>query len=299
MRLTVSLSQPFNLDYTLNSGQTFRWCKVGDSWYGWIGSIAVKVTQIKNILQIESDEELNEEVVIRYFGLEDDLLRIYESINKDRYIAEALKKYEGLRIVRQEPWETILSFITATNTSIKRVETTINRLCAILGAPKKINGVVLYTFPTPQAILQFKEEGLKKVGFGYRAPWLLEAAEIIASRVDLIPNLIEQSYESARTLLLQSKIKGVGEKVVDCILLFGFHKLESFPIDRWIRQSIVNNYAHLFDANLIIKIKAKRSLDKANYNRIRKRMIEYFGYYAGYAQQYLFMNERSASRFNP
>jgi len=296
MRLTVRLSQPFNLNYTLDSGQTFRWRKIGDSWYGMIGSAAVKATQIKSTLQIESDEELDEEAIRGYFGLEDDLSTIYESISKDRYIAALLKKYEGLRIIRQDPWETIFSFITATNTNIKRVGTTINKLCAKLGTLKTLNGVVLYTFPTPQDILKYREEGLRADGFGYRAPWLQEAAKVMASRQDLILNLIEQRYESARTLLLQSKIKGIGEKAADCILLFGFHKLESFPIDRWVKQSILNNYAHLFDANIITNLKAKKSLDRASYNRIRRRMIEYFGRYAGYAQQYLFVQERSSSR---
>lgn len=297
MRLEVSLSQPFNLDYTLNSGQTFRWRKVSGSWYGVIGSAAVKATQIKNTLQIESDGELDEEVILRYFGLKDDLLRIYDSINKDRHIEAALQKYEGLRIIRQDPWETIFSFIAATNTNIKRVERFISRLCAISGSSKIFNGVALYTFPTPRAILNCKEAGLREAGFGYRAPWLFDSAKVVASRPDLIANLTEQSYEQARTLLLQRRIKGIGEKAADCILLFGFHKLEAFPIDRWVRQSVVNNYAHLFDAKLITNIKAKRSLGKAGYNEIRKKMIEYFGRYAGYAQQYLFMHERLSSRF--
>jgi N-glycosylase/DNA lyase len=296
MRLTVCLSQPFNLDYTLNSGQTFRWCKIGESWYGVIGSTAIKVSQIKNLLQIESDEELDEEVIRRYFGLEDDLYTIYHSLSKDRYLAALLKKYDGLRIVRQDPWETIFSFITATNTNIKRVKTTIDRLCAKLGKVKKVNGLALYTFPAPQAILQYGEDGLREAGFGYRAPWLLQAAKVVADRQDLIPNLIEQDYEAARALILQSGIKGVGEKAADCILLFGFHKLESFPIDRWIKQSILNNYAHLFDTDLVNNLKAKRSLNSATYNRIRRRMIEYFGKYAGYAQQYLFVQERSSNR---
>lgn len=295
MRLTIRLSQPFNLNYTLDSGQTFRWRKIGVSWYGMIGSAAVKATQIKSTLQIESDEELDEEAIRRYFGLEDDLLTIYESISKDRYIAVVLKKYEGLRIVRQDPWETIFSFITATNTNIKRVKTTINRLCAKLGTLKKVNGVALYTFPTPQAILKYGEDGLREVGFGYRAPWLLQAAKVVTHRQDLIINLNERNYEAARALVIQSGIKGVGEKAADCILLFGFHKLESFPIDRWIKRNIVNNYAHLFDTDLIINLKARRSLDRASYNRIRRRMIEYFGRYAGYAQQYLFMQERSST----
>jgi len=296
MQLEVSLSQPFNLDYTLNSGQTFRWRKVGDSWYGVIGSTAIKVIQIKNTLQIESKGELNEEVVIKYFALEDDLYTIYDSLSKDKFIAAVLKEYEGLRIIRQDPWETIFSFITATNINIRRVETTINKICAKVGLPKMFNGVVLYTFPPPQAILQLKEADLREAGFGYRAPRLLEAAKVVASIPELISSLTVQSYELARTLLLQSKIKGVGEKVADCILLFGFHKLEAFPIDRWVRRSLANNYAHLFDADLIDSLKAKRSLTRARYNKIRKKMIEYFGRFAGYAQQYLFMYERSSSR---
>jgi len=297
VRLRVSIPQPFNIDYTLESGQTFRWRKVGSSWYGVIGSTAVKVTQNKGMLEVYSEETVAEEVILRYFGLEDDIDTIYKSIGKDRFIATLLAKYKGLRIVWQEPWETIFSFITATNINIKRVAKTLNKLCSKIGTPKTLDGVTLYTFPSPQAILEFREEGLRGVGFGYRAPWLLEAAKVLATRQDLIINLVEESYEDARTLLLQSGIKGIGEKVADCILLFGFHKLEAFPIDRWVKQSIVNNYAHLFDADLITNLEAKRSLNRVSYyNKIRRRMIEYFGRYAGYAQQYLFMHERLSGR---
>jgi N-glycosylase/DNA lyase len=296
MRLKVNLSQPFNLDYTLNSGQTFRWRKIGDSWYGTIGSTAVKVTQTKNTLQIESDEKLGEEMVLRYFGLDDDLVRIYSSISKDSHIVAALKKYWGLRILKQDPWEAIFSFIAATNINIKRVEKTIHRSCARIGRLKMLNGVPIYTFPIPQAILRFGEDSLRAAGFGYRAPWLLKAAEVVVDRQDLLLDIFEQRYESARALLMQSEFKGIGEKAADCILLFGFHKLESFPIDRWIKRSILNNYAHLFDTNLSIKLKARRSLDRVTYDKIRKTMMGYFGRYAGYAQQYLFVQERSTNR---
>jgi len=297
MQLTINLSQPFNLDYTLNSGQAFRWRKIEGSWYGMIGSAAVKATQIKDKLRIESDEELGEKTILRYFGLVDDLPRIYESISKDRHIETILKNYQGLRIMRQDPWETIISFITATNINLKRVESSLNKLCQRKGSPKIFNNVLMYTFPTPQAILEIKNDDLREAGFGYRAQWIREAARVVVSEPDLIRSLAEQSYESARALLLSKIFTGVGEKATDCILLFGFNKFESFPIDRWVRQSILYHYAHLFEANLIDNLKLKRSLDGALYNKIRKIMIEYFGRYAGYAQQYLFMHERLSSRF--
>jgi len=232
-----------------------------------IGSAAVKATQIKDTLQIESDEELEEKTIFSYFGLEDDLPRVYDSINKDRHIERILRYYEGLRIMRQDPWETIISFITATYINIKRVKMTLNNLCSRIGLPKTLDGIALYTFPTPQAILQLGDVGLREAGFGYRAPWLVEAAKFVESRQDLMLNLINLSYEPARMLLMKSKIKGIGEKVADCILLFGFGKLESFPIDRWVRQSILHHYAHLFEADLIDSLKARRSLDKARYNK--------------------------------
>ena len=300
MRFEVTLSQPFNLDCTLNSGQTFTWQKIGCFWYGTLGSAAVRVAKIQNRLQVESDSVLNEETILRYFGLEDDLLEIYNSINKDSHINRALEKSKGLRIIRQDPWEVIFSFIAATNISIKRVEGSLNKLCEKSGSRKVFNGVVMYTFPTPQAILEGEVNALKDAGFGYRASWLVEAAKVVADHPNLMYSLLEQSYESARSQLLRKKtFIGVGEKAADCILLFGFNKLESFPIDRWIRQNIVNNYAHLFDADLITKLKAKRSLHSSIYNKIRRRMIEYFGKYAGYAQQYLFVYERLVRRSQP
>lgn len=296
MQLELKLHQPFNLEYTLQSGQTFRWRKVGRSWFGVLGSAAVKVTQIQGRLVIEADEKLDEEIIRRYFGLDDDILGIYDLIDKDQHIHAAIKAYRGLRILRQDPWETLVSFIAATYTSIKRIVASISNLSQRYGLRKKFYGEVLYTFPTPQAILQAGEEGLRKAGLGYRAKWIAEAANIVKLKPYIISSLAEQHYESARAYLLYSKpFKGVGDKVADCILLFGFGKLQAFPIDRWIRRSVIRNYSYLFDTDLIAKIREGSSLSKVQYNTIRLKMINYYGRYAGYAQQYLFTYERSRS----
>ncbi|MEM3386685.1 MAG: DNA glycosylase [Nitrososphaerales archaeon] len=300
MLFEIRLHQPFNLDFTLNSGQTFRWRKVDESWYGVIGSTAVKALQIKDKLILKANEALEEDIVLRYFGLKDDLLKIYDSIDKDQHIHAALKAYRGLRILKQDPWETLISFITATYTNIRRVETTLGELCRRFGVASMFNKERVYLFPTPQAILSHGLKGLYETGLGYRAPWILEAAKIVEANPDLLPSLAEQQYEEARLTLLNKKLfKGVGNKVADCILLFGYGKLEAFPIDRWVRRSLVRCYRQLFDTELISKLKDK-SFTTTAYNKVRLKMIDYFGGYAGYAQQYLFTYERLGSNsLNP
>ena len=297
MRLELKLNQPFNLDFTLRCGQTFRWRKLDGSWYGVIGSAAVKAVQSEGKLLVKADEELDEDAVLRYFGLEDDLLKIYDLIDKDPCIHAAINAYCGLRILRQDPWEALISFITATYTSIEKVETTIGRLCYSCGVCKRFDGYELYIFPQPKAVLEIGEEGLREAGLGYRAPWVLEAAKIVEAKPDLLPTLAEQQYESARFTLLHKKVfKGVGDKVADCVLLFGFGKLKAFPIDRWIRRILVRCYSQLFDAELNGVLSEDASLTDAQYNSIRLKMINYFGRYAGYAQQYLFTYERLRMR---
>lgn len=297
MRLKIKLCQPFNLDLTLCSGQTFTWHKADGSWYGMIGSTAVKAVQDKDNLLVESDEVLDENVVLRYFGLKDDIFEIQALIDKDQYIHAALKAYQGLRIIRQDPWEALISFITATNTSIKRIKRIISKLCHRFGARKRVDTEVIYAFPTPQTIARAEEAALKEIGLGYRATWILEAAKTVSTKPDLIPRLAEQSYESARvSILRKERFKGVGDKVADCILLFGFGKLESFPIDRWVKRCVLRCYSYLFDTSLVNRLCKARSLSSREYNTIRLKMIDYFGRYAGYAQQYLFTYERLTSR---
>ncbi|MFN3622296.1 MAG: DNA-3-methyladenine glycosylase family protein, partial [Nitrososphaerales archaeon] len=185
---------------------------------------------------------------------------------------------------------------TATYTSIRRIETTVSKLCHRFGVAKMFDNRRLYIFPTPQAILEHGAAELWGVGLGYRAPWVLEAARIVEAKPELLTSLAEQQYEAARFTLLNKKLfKGVGNKVADCILLFGFGKLEAFPIDLWIRRSLVRCYPQLFDTELISKLAGDNSLGNATYNRVRLKMINYFGRYAGYAQQYLFTYERLRS----
>ncbi len=304
MSIEIPLSGAFSLDHTLGCGQAFRWYWSEDGfWYGIVGKVAVRTTQEKNRLMIEyaSDMGVDEKFFTSYFGLEDDLERIYASINRDEHIGRAIRAYRGLRILRQDPWETLASYTLATFVNIKRIKKMIEGLCRQYGDRLEYMGRRFYTFPSPKAFSS-AHEGLEGVRLGYRAQNLLDVAGSVASDPTLLIRVSRLGYEEAREVLLSKKglrpFRGVGDKVADCVLLFGFGMLRSFPVDVWVARSIVDYYPNLFNPPLIEKIRVKvygekkGSLTASEYNTLRRRMTEYFGEYAGYAQQYLFTYRR-------
>ncbi len=140
MRLDV----PFDLDFSLCCGQVFRWKKIGDWWYGVVGEKSLRFANAAAELEFEG---VSEDFVRHYFGLNDDLEQISQCVSKDDYIKQALRRFEGLRIVRQEPWECLISFICATYKSIAAIEQMLKKLSVKFGEKKCFDGLDFYTFP--------------------------------------------------------------------------------------------------------------------------------------------------------
>jgi len=292
MQLTLKLSYPFNLDVTLCCGQAFRWDKLGKWWYGVVNENVFKVRQVDACLKFEN---VDAKIVNNYFRFRDDLSKIYLQMGKDEHIKRAMAAFYGLRILRQDPWECLISYICATYKNIPAIKQMLSRLCRKFGNKVVFEENVFYTFPTPQKLAKSSVKELTNCGLGYRAKYVSETAKIIHENVFDLKDLRKMSYEKARKNLLN--FPGVGLKVADCVLLFSAEKLEAFPVDVWIKRAIVKYYAKFFPAGFISKISDKKALTCAEYEKLSLFGRKYFGKYAGYAQEYLYYYERSQALY--
>ncbi|NVM52926.1 MAG: hypothetical protein HWN66_04425 [Candidatus Helarchaeota archaeon] len=275
----------FDLNQSLCCGQVFRWEPGNDQW--WFGVIydhVVKIRQDDGELEFFVSPEIEDpkEIISLYFRLDDDLESIYKRITKDSYIEEAIENARGLRLIRQDPWECMISFIISQNTQIPKIKRSIETIAQRYGTKLNWDGKDFYTFPTPEQLSSAKiyelKEGFDKGGcaLGYRAKYVLSSALLLKNNsLGLsLEEFREMPYDHAHKIL-QESFCGIGPKVADCIMLFSMDKLEACPLDTWIRKIILNLY-----------FKNK----KVNDRKIREFCSEYFGEFAGYAQEYLFCN---------
>ena len=259
----------FNLEYTLECGQIFRINKENNWYYINARDKFFKICQVKNEIEFHG---VDEEFIIHFFSLDENLSKILKEINKDEYIKKSIDKYRGLRILRQDPWECLISFICSTASNIPRIKSKLKALSESFGKKVSLDGVGNYAFPEPGNINNYNKIVNAKTGF--RAKYIFEANNTVS--IKKLNSLRVQSYESAKNEL--KKINGVGDKVADCVLLFslGFH--QALPVDTWIKKTIQLLY---FDNSTVSN------------EKIRAFGLDYFGTYAGYAQQYLFMFSRN------
>jgi N-glycosylase/DNA lyase len=284
MRLDVS----FDLDFSLCCGQVFRWKKIGEWWYGVVGENVFKIRQHGAEVEFEN---ASDEFVRCYFGLNDDLEQISCYIGRDEYIRKALRKFEGLRIVRQEPWECLISFICATYKSIAAIELMLSKLSKKFGERQVFDGLDFYTFPAAGKLAFASENALRECGLGYRAKYVQSTAKrICEEKIDL------ESYKTLPYLEARKRLVaflGVGLKVADCVLLFSLEKMEAFPVDVWVKRVILNHYASQFPETFVTKLQSHDSLTNGEYEKLNAFGRGYFGKYAGYAQEYLYHYERT------
>lgn len=284
MELELNLnSTPFDLESTLQCGQLFRWKKHRGWWYGIVEKRVFKVRRTYNILEFKG---VNVDFVKNYFRLDDNLPQIVSEISRDSLIRRAVQEFSGLRIVRQNPWECIISYICATYKNIPAIKNMISELSRQFGTKTSFESYDFHTFPEPDALAESTLDELRKCRLGFRAKWIREVAEMVDSHEVDFEAIKQADYETAKAELLH--LPGVGNKVADCILLFSMEKLDAFPIDVWIKRVIHSYYADYFNASFIDKISEKKSLSSREYDRIGSFARDYFGKYAGYAQEYLF-----------
>ena len=276
--LSLTIAQPLDLASTLESGQAFRWSRQGGWYYGAVQDNLVALKQDGFLLDVRSAPSSPEQIessLRDYLRLDDDLEDIYSSIDTDPRMHEAIAEYRGLRILRQDPWECLVSFICSANSNIPRISATMVSLAQNYGRPLKLGDYVDYSFPSPEKLAEAGEAALRDLKLGFRAKYVAQAAERVASGVVKLEPLRHLPYQEAKEVLMS--LAGVGDKVADCALLFSLDKLDACPIDRWVRRAMEEWY---LDG------------ERLNYRDIRAWSLEKWGGYAGYAQQYLFHQKR-------
>ncbi len=278
---------PFNLSVTLCCGQVFRWHKRGEWWYSVAGSNPFKVRQENNKLAFDN---IDQAFILNYFGLDHDLQRISDQIGKDIHIKKALKEFWGLRIIRQEPWECLISFICATYKSVAAIRNMLQKLSGKFGEKTRYENLDFYSFPTPERLANATLKDLEGCGLGYRAKYVQESARKVYSHQINLLTLSKMPYEQAKKIL--QELPGVGSKVADCILLFSMNKLEAFPVDVWVKRIMLKYYSRHFPDSLVKKLSNEKSFSNSEYEKLNAFGRMYFGEYAGYAQEYLYHYER-------
>ena len=278
---------PFSLDATLCCGQVFRWEKKGEWWYGVVGDRVFKVRQADGALEFGN---VDEEFVRRYFSLDHDLQCISREIGKDEHIKAALRQFLGLRIVRQPPWECLVSFICATYKSVAAIRQMLKRLSARFGERRVFDGYDFYTFPVPERLGNAKEKDLRSCGLGYRARYVRETSRMILEGKFDLESLRKLPYVEAKSRLCG--LPGVGAKVADCVLLFSLGRLDAFPVDVWVKRILLKYYRDRFPSAFVEKLSERGSLSGGDYERLNGFGRTYFGEFAGYAQEYLYHYER-------
>jgi len=281
---------PFSLEPTLQCGQLFRWEKINEWWYGVVQGKILKIKQVGSELLFEG---VDEAFLKSYLRLDDNLLLILSQIGRDEHIKRAIQKFYGLRIVRQEPWECLISYMCSTYKNIPAIKKAILNLSKRFGQKKTLDGYEFYTFPDSQELAQASLKELEECKLGFRTKHVLQVSTIVASGEFYLESLKRLDYENAKKRLMM--LPGVGHKVADCVLLFSLDKLEAFPVDVWIKRLILTYYKDNFEHLFIQRVLNKSGLSDSDYSRIGSFGRRYFGAYAGYAQEYLFHFGRQLS----
>jgi N-glycosylase/DNA lyase len=293
--LDIHVDGPFDIEATLECGQTFGWSKLGSDsgipWYkGVIGSLGLLICfdRTSSTLRVLydprdlKDSDLTMEpscslpqIISGYFSLDDDVESICEFLATDPAIRAAVSYGYGLRILRQDPWECLVSYITSTMNNIPAICKITRYFRETLGEPV---GFGEYTFPTPEKFLEAGHHCVRDSRCGFRSGYIMDAAEkLVRGEVDL--DLLH-GISSAEARDELQKIKGVGPKVADCVLLFGYHRLDVFPVDRWVARAMSRLYS---------------GGDQMTEKKAREEGSRRFGPFAGYAQEYLFHYIRNQS----
>lgn len=268
----------FNAKHIFDCGQSFRWNKEGDNSY-----TGVAFNKVINISSDSDDKKVTilntslkdfEGIWFKYLDLNRNYRDIKRKLSSDSIMKNAIKYGSGIRILNQDPWEILISFIISANNRIPMISKSINLLSEMYGQPISYNGKTYYSFPTPEGIGSAGISDIEKCRAGFRCKYIKKAAEMVKSGEIDLKDIKEMETHRAREEL--KRIPGVGAKVADCILLFSMEKHEVYPVDVWVKRVT----EHLF-----LKKETK-------VNEIHDYAKGRFGNLAGFAQEYLFYYAR-------
>ncbi len=277
----------YDLAATLDSGQVFRWQKNENSWHGVVGNKFVQLTQVEHGIHAASSAPVGDWNFLRQFlQTETDLSAVLKTFPDDEPMRAAVAACPGLRLLRQDSWECLASFILSSTKQIVQIRQITALLCERFGNPLipsfstsdgekvaegRMRGDLFYSFPSAERLAACTEADLRACKMGFRAPNLLAAARQIAEGKFDLEKIRTLNYAEARAELM--KLRGVGGKIADCVLLFAYGFDSAFPVDVWIERALQRLYF------------PRR---RASAPRLRRFAATHFGPHAGYAQQYLF-----------
>jgi len=267
----------FDLELTMTCGQTFCWHRIEGTLYEDGKPHFYTFRKNKPIIVEEKDKglfvktKLDKEEVKNALGLDRDLNKIFASFPEDNFLEEAKKELWGLRIIQDEFFPCLISYLCSPQMRIPRIKEMHNKVAEEFGGKKVVDGIELRRFPTVEELSQASEEDLRELGVGYRAKYIVETIKILQDTDFDSEKVREMDYEDAREEM--KRLYGVGDKVADCVLLFSLGFYEAYPIDTWASQVLEENYPDLYSED---------------YEELSRNVRQRFGKDGGYAQEYLF-----------
>lgn len=250
----------------IDSAQCFSWKKVNDAFYAAISGSAVKLYRDLTGIYAEGADA---EFARYYLDLDRNYAKIATEFEHISAVSQAIRLYSGMRILKQDAWETLISFILSANNNVSRIRNLVEKLSQLLGEKYFIDGVELYALPSPETLGKADEAELRSIGVGYRAPYLIETAKRVCDGFPL-DKLCEMDYESAHELLVT--LPGVGDKVADCVQLFACGHSCAFPVDVWVERLLESWFG----------------FEKASRKKMSEQARKLLGNNCGIMQQYLF-----------
>ncbi len=270
--MIVTIYDDFNLDKILDSGQCFRCSKLPQGYRFITGKAFIYINPLgENSYFVSCTQEEWKQIWIPYFDLERNYNIIRKNPTDNNFLSAALEAGKGIRILRQDPWEMLISFIISQRKSIPAIRKSIELLSDTWGEKISTPYEEISVFPTPEALSKASFEELAKCALGYRVSYIQDAAAKITENPDFLSSL--EMLDDTSLLNALKTIKGVGDKVANCVMLFAYARMSSVPIDTWIKTIIENE----FDG---------------------KNLFTEFGEHAGIIQQYAFYHIRSLHRKN-
>lgn len=307
--MLIGFESSYDLRGTLCGGQAFRWREEGDGWFcGVIFGNVVRMRRVEEGIEFVSapDDEASLAALVRdYLRVDDDMDAVYAALSEDEHLAAAVQRHRGLRVLRQEPWECLVGFICSANNNIPRITANIEDMAAHYGSalagpalPTDGGGDgdasparVRHGFPTARQLVDAGEQALRDLKLGFRAVNVIGAARGIADgRGPDLYALREAEYEDALAELV--KLRGIADKVANCVMLFSLDKPQAFPVDVWIVRALRDWYPDAPVPPALNSRGNKTTPTERHKREMREWAYERFGMHAGYANQYMFHHKR-------
>ncbi|ABN53275.1 MAG TPA: DNA-3-methyladenine glycosylase 2 [Hungateiclostridium thermocellum] len=275
-KVIVEKVEDFNPVHVFDCGQCFRWIRQPDGSYTGVAcGRALNVKYRDGVLELSNTGiEDFKSIWFDYFDLGRDYSHIKEKVMKDEIMREAVKFGSGIRLLKQNIWETLISFIISANNRIPRIMKTVDEISRLYGCEIEMDGEKYYAFPSAKQLSHATLEELEQTGAGFRCKYIMNAAKMVNEGKINLEDVCSMDTVEARDFLM--RFQGVGPKVADCTLLYSGTKYDVFPTDVWVKRVMEELYFK----------------SEASFGEIQEFARDYFGKYAGFAQQYLFYYAR-------